>query len=60
MARDSRFKLVVRPEDQGPDEFYDLRNDPGEHTNQYSNQAFVNDRDRLAAALRTWHEKYPG
>jgi choline-sulfatase len=60
MARDSRFKLVLRPEDQGPGEFYDLRNDPGERTNQYANQAFVDARDRLAAALRTWHEKYPG
>jgi hypothetical protein len=39
---------------------YDLRNDPGERTNQYANQAYVDARDRLAAALRTWHEKYPG
>jgi arylsulfatase A-like enzyme len=59
MARDSRFKLVLRPEDQGPNEFYDLRNDPGERTNQYANQAYVDARDHLAAALRAWHEKYP-
>ncbi|MGD0579764.1 MAG: sulfatase-like hydrolase/transferase [Bryobacteraceae bacterium] len=60
MVRDSRFKLISRPEDQGPNEFYDLRNDPGERINQYANQAFVDARDHLAAELRAWHEKYSG
>ena len=60
MARDNRFKLILRPEDQGPSEFYDIRGDPNERSNQYANQSYVDARDRLAAELRTWHEKYPG
>ena len=60
MVRDDRFKLVVRPEGQGPDEFYDLRKDPGERTNHYANPSYLDVRDRLAAALHAWRERYPG
>ena len=60
MARDNRFKFILRPETLGPDEFFDLRNDRGERTNDYANPSFVDARDRLAGELRTWRERYPG
>lgn len=58
MARDNRFKLILREEDQGASELYDLRKDPRERTNQYENQEYADVRTRLTAELRTWHEKY--
>lgn len=58
MARDNRFKLLLRPEEQGADELYDLRKDPNERVNQYENQEYADVRTRLEAELRTWHEKY--
>jgi arylsulfatase A-like enzyme len=60
MARDSRYKVVVRDGGKGPGELYDLRTDPQEHVNQYGNPQFVNLRDRLAADLRNWQAKYAG
>lgn len=60
MARDNRFKVVLRGEGQGPDELYDLRKDPNERVNQYENQGFADVRTRLEDELRAWHEKYPG
>ena len=60
MARDNRFKLILRPETLGPDEFFDLRNDRGERTNDYANPSFVDARNRLAGELRTWRDRYSG
>jgi choline-sulfatase len=58
MARDNRFKLLLRPEGQGADELYDLRKDPNERINQFDNQEYADVRIRLEAELRAWHEKY--
>lgn len=58
MARDNRFKLVLRADGQGADELYDLRKDPNEHLNQFENQEYADVRTRLEAELRAWHEKY--
>ncbi len=58
MARDSRFKLVLRNDGQGPNELYDLRSDPREKTNQYENPQYVTVRDALAKALENWRKKY--
>ena len=58
MARDNRFKLILREEDQGADELYDLRKDPSERINQFENQEYADVRTRLSAELRAWHEKY--
>jgi len=58
MARDNRFKLILREEDQSVDELYDLRKDPGERINQFENQEYADVRTRLTAELRAWHEKY--
>ncbi len=56
MARDKRYKLVVR--DQGPGELYDLPVDPRERVNQYENRQFVTVRTSLAAALAQWKQSY--
>ncbi|MDR3718788.1 MAG: sulfatase-like hydrolase/transferase [Bryobacteraceae bacterium] len=58
MARDNRFKLILREDDQSVDEIYDLRKDPGERINQFENQEYADVRTRLTAELRAWHEKY--
>ena len=58
MARDNRFKLILREEDQGADELYDLRKDPSERINEFENQEYADVRTRLTAELRAWHEKY--
>ena len=51
MARDTRYKLVLRDEGKAPSEFYDLTVDPHEKTNQYNNPQYVDMRDRLAGEL---------
>lgn len=58
MARDNRFKLVLRNQGKGPNELYALRNDPHERVNQYDNPEFLTVRDRLTAELAAWRNKY--
>jgi arylsulfatase A-like enzyme len=58
MARDNRYKLVVRDEGKGPGELYDLTADPREKVNHYANPQFVSVRDRLSADLAVWRKKY--
>ena len=58
MARDPRFKVVVRNNSDGPNELFDLRLDPNERTNQYENPAFVTVRDRLSRELEQWRKTY--
>jgi len=58
MARDSRYKLVVRNEGAGPNELYDLRADPRERTNQFENPEFNTVRERLTKELEAWRKKY--
>ncbi len=58
MARDNRFKLVLRNGGDGPSELYDLRGDPREQVNQYENPEFVTVRDRLRRELDAWRKKY--
>jgi choline-sulfatase len=58
MARDNRFKLVIRNNGAGPNELFDLRADPREKVNQYSNSQFLTARDRLAAELKQWKQGY--
>jgi arylsulfatase A-like enzyme len=58
MARDNRFKLLLREEGQGASEIYDLRKDPNERINQFENQEYADVHTRLEAELRAWHEKY--
>jgi arylsulfatase A-like enzyme len=58
MARDLRYKLVLRNNGEGPNESYDLRVDPRENVNQYSNPQFITVRDRLTKELEAWRRKY--
>jgi arylsulfatase A-like enzyme len=54
MAREERYKLILRDQGKGPNELYDLVADGRETTNQYDNPQFVSVRDQLAAALTAW------
>jgi arylsulfatase A-like enzyme len=56
MARDDRYKLVVRNQGKGPNELYDEAGDPTEKANQYDNPQFVNARDHLAGELAAWEK----
>lgn len=57
MARDNRFKLVLRNEGKGPNEFYDLTKDPREKVNQYENAEYITIRDRLGRDLAEWRKR---
>lgn len=58
MARDNRFKLIVRDAGKGPNELYAFRVDTQEKTNQYENPQFVTVRDGLARQLDAWRKRY--
>ena len=58
MARDNRYKVVLRNQGQGPNEFYDLRMDPREKSNQYDNPLHLTVRDNLTRALEGWRRQY--
>ena len=57
MARDNRYKLVIRDGGSGPNELYDLAVDPIEHVNQYENAQFITVRDRLNKELSAWRQR---
>jgi arylsulfatase A-like enzyme len=54
MARDDRYKLILRNQGKGANEIYDVIADPKEQTNQADNPKFVITHDRLAAQLTAW------
>ena len=56
MARDGRFKLVLRDGGSGPNELFDLAGDPREKVNLFENPSFVLDRDRMTRALEGWRK----
>jgi arylsulfatase A-like enzyme len=58
MAREKRYKLVVRDQGAGPGELYDLPVDPRERVNQYENPQFLTVRASLATALANWKQSY--
>lgn len=57
MARDTRYKLVLRGEGAGPNELYDLRTDAREKVNLYDNPQYITIRDQLAKELAQWRQK---
>jgi arylsulfatase A-like enzyme len=57
MARDKRYKLVLRAAGKGPNELYDEIADRREHVNQYDNPRFVTIRDGLAREIEDWTKK---
>ncbi|HLN04038.1 MAG TPA: sulfatase-like hydrolase/transferase [Bryobacteraceae bacterium] len=54
MARDTRFKLVLRNNGSGPNEFFDLADDPREKANLYENPKFLVERDQMRRAIESW------
>ena len=57
MIRTMDWKLVLRYPD-GPDELYDLREDPGEDRNLYGLPEYETVRRALAARLGDWFQRY--
>ena len=57
MIRTREWKLVLRLPD-GPDELYDLVNDPGEENNQINNPLYASVISELSAGLGEWFARY--
>ena len=58
MARDNRYKLIIRDKGEGPNELYNLRKDQRERINEFENAQYVTVRDRLRKRLDAWLEEY--
>lgn len=58
MARDARYKVVLRHNGSGPNELFDLKVDPREKANHYDNPEFLSVRDRLTKEIESWRKKY--
>jgi len=59
MARDDRYKLILRDAGAGANELYDETADPKEQENQVDNPKFTGMRQRLTAQLTAWRGKGP-
>lgn len=57
MARNERFKLVLRNEGAGPNELFDLTTDPREKENRYDDAGFLTVREELTKALGAWRAR---
>jgi len=55
MARDHRYKIVLR--DQGQGELYDLVEDPVEKVNQFDNPQFLTVKDSLSRSYASWKQR---
>ena len=51
MVRDSRYKLVLRNQGQGPNELFDLTVDPRERLNRFDNPGFLSIREQLTRQM---------
>ncbi len=54
MARDNRFKLILRDSSQSANELYDLRQDPREFKNSFDDPRYLTVRTRLTGELDAW------
>jgi len=54
MARNDRYKLILRNEGKGASELYDETTDPKEQINLVDTPKYLNMRERLASQLATW------
>jgi arylsulfatase A-like enzyme len=54
MARDDRYKLILRDQGKGPNELYDETADPKEQTNQVDEPKYLGMRQRLTGQLTAW------
>jgi arylsulfatase A-like enzyme len=57
MARDNRYKLVLRNQGSGPNELYNIFEDPRERKNLYDDPKFITVRDRLAKEIADWRQR---
>ena len=58
MARNDRYKVVVRGDGKGPGELYDDRLDAREKVNQYDNPQFMTVKNTLSTTLGKWKQTY--
>jgi arylsulfatase A-like enzyme len=58
VARDDRYKLVIRNNGSGPNELYDLKADAQERVNQFDNPQFLTVKTQLSGELAKWKQKY--
>jgi arylsulfatase A-like enzyme len=54
MARVERYKWIGRTDGKGPNELYDLTNDPHERVNQADNEQYVATKNTLVAEIAKW------
>ena len=54
MARNDRYKLILRDQGKGANELYDETADPKEQVNQVDDPHFLNMRQRLTGQLTAW------
>jgi len=60
MARVERYKVVLRDGGKGPNELYDLHDDPHEKVNQVDNDEFTSVKSTLGAEIAKWKQQYSG
>jgi arylsulfatase A-like enzyme len=60
MARDERYKLILRNQGKGPNELYDETADPKEQANQVDELKFLSMRQRLTGQLTAWRGAQKG
>jgi len=58
MAREQRYKLVLRDGGKGPNELYDLSADPHEHVSQAENDQYASIRTKLSGEIAKWKSQY--
>jgi arylsulfatase A-like enzyme len=58
MAREDRYKIVLRSDGKGPNELYDLRTDARERVNQYDNLQFLTVKNTLSPEFARWKQRY--
>lgn len=60
MARDKRYKLVLRNNGSGPNELFDLSTDAGENVNRYDDPKYITVRGRLTKEIEEWRKRTSG
>ena len=58
MARDRRYKMIRRNLGEGPNELYDLTEDPAERRNRYDDPQYILVKNRLTTHLEEWRQQY--
>ncbi|HWD00142.1 MAG TPA: sulfatase-like hydrolase/transferase [Candidatus Sulfopaludibacter sp.] len=58
MAREERYKLVLRDGGKGSNELYDMTADPGEKANLYEVPEYLDVKTRLTGEITRWKQNY--